>query len=91
MTSSDEEIETTILRLVAQRGPDKSVCPSEVARAIGGPDQDCWRPLMQPVRSVAVRLAKQGRIAILRKGRAVADPGDVKGVYRLGTPRGPRA
>ena len=86
----DSEIETTILRLVAERGSDKTVCPSEVARAIGGPDADVWRPLMQPVRGVAVRLTRQGRIAIMRKGHAVADPGDFKGAYRLGTPRGPR-
>ncbi len=40
---------------------------------------------MKPVRAAAVRLADQGRIAILRKGRAV-DPHDFKGVYRLGSP-----
>ena len=90
MTGVDEsEIETAILRLVAERGDEKSVCPSEVARALGGPQPDAWRPLMQPVRRVAVRLTRQGRIAILRKGQPVADPDGFKGVYRLATPRDP--
>ncbi len=91
MTSlGDSEIEATILRLVTERGPEKSVCPSEIARALGGASPDDWRPLMQPVRRMAVRLTKHGRIAILRKGRPVADPNDFKGIYRLGTPREPQ-
>jgi hypothetical protein len=40
---------------------------------------------MQPVRQAAVRLMKQGRIVILRKGRPV-DPDDFKGIYRLTLP-----
>ena len=41
---------------------------------------------MQPIRRVAVRLAKEGRLIITRKGRTV-DPDDFRGVYRLGLPR----
>ncbi|KIU32687.1 hypothetical protein SR39_14060 [Methylobacterium radiotolerans] len=81
----DAAIETTMLRLVAERGADKTVCPSEVARALGGPHPDGWGPLMQPVRQVAVRLAHAGQIAILRKGRPV-DPDDFRGIYRLSLP-----
>ncbi|GJD77178.1 DUF3253 domain-containing protein [Methylobacterium gregans] len=77
-------IETTLLDLVDGRGAGKTVCPSEVARALGGPHPDGWGKLMQPVRRIAVRLAKAGRIAILRKGRPV-DPDDFRGVYRLGS------
>ena len=89
--SRDEsDIEATMLRLVAERGADKTVCPSEVARHLGGAHPDEWRLLMQPVRRAAVRLVKQGRIAILRKGAPVADPDDFRGVYRLGVPRRPR-
>jgi len=40
---------------------------------------------MQPIRRVAVRLMKEGRIVILRKGKPV-DPNDFRGVYRLGLP-----
>lgn len=79
---SDIAIEEALLALAAERGPDKTFCPSEVARAIGGPHPDGWGPLMQPVRRVAVRLALEGRLQILRKGKPV-DPLDFKGVYRL--------
>ncbi|MFY9289532.1 MAG: DUF3253 domain-containing protein [Methylorubrum rhodinum] len=85
--ASEAEIEETMLRLVAERGADKTCCPSEVARALGGPHPDGWGPLMQPVRRVAVRLTKQGRVQIVRKGKPVADPDDFRGIYRLGTPR----
>ncbi|MGU3662842.1 DUF3253 domain-containing protein [Methylobacterium sp. A49B] len=83
----DAAIEAAMLGLVAERGADKTVCPSEVARALGGPHPDGWGPLMQPVRRVAVRLAHAGRIAILRKGKRV-DPDDFRGIYRLGWPAG---
>ncbi len=87
MSANPAEIEETMLRLVAERGAGKTICPSEVARALGGPHPDGWGPLMQPVRRVAVRLAHEGRVAILRKGRAV-DPDDFRGIYRLALPAG---
>ncbi len=80
-------IEETMLRLVSERGAEKTCCPSEVARALGGPHPDGWSPLMQPVRRVAVRLTKAGRVQILRKGKPVADPDDFRGIYRLSLPR----
>jgi len=72
------DIEATILALTAQRGPAKSICPSEVARALR-PD---WQPLLNEVRRAACRLAAAGQIDILRKGHVVAPVG-VKGVIRL--------
>ncbi len=89
MTKSDasaEAIESAILSLAGERGPEKTICPSEAARALGGPHPDGWGPLMIPVRRIAVRLAKEGRVVIYRKGRPV-DPDDFKGVYRIGLPR----
>ena len=83
---SPEAIEETILRLVAERGAGKTICPSEAARALGGPHPDGWGPLMKPVRAASVRLAHQGKLSILRKGRAV-DPDDFRGVYRLALPQ----
>lgn len=75
-------IEATILRLCAARGPEKSICPSEVARALAGPDEKVWRLLMHPVREAAFRLAREGRIQVLRKGRPIA-PEQARGVIRL--------
>lgn len=83
---SNEAIEETMLRLASELGAAKSFCPSDVARVIGGTHPDGWGPLMQPVRRVAVRLALEGRITILRKGKP-ADPTDFRGVYRLASPR----
>ena len=85
MSADAETIATTMLRLVEARGAGKTICPSEVARELGGPHPDGWGPLMQPVRRVAVRLAHEGRVAILRKGRPV-DPDDFRGIYRLALP-----
>lgn len=75
-------LERTMLDLAAARGADKSICPSEVARAVSGDHPDQWGPLMLPVRRVAVRLMKEGRLVILRKGKPV-DPDDFRGVYRI--------
>lgn len=86
MQHATDAIERAILTLLAARGPDKTICPSEAARAVAGDHQDNWGPLMQPVRRIAVSLAKEGRIVITRKGRIV-DPDDFRGIYRLGLPR----
>jgi hypothetical protein len=80
-----EAIETTILRLVAERGAGRNVDPAEAARALGGPHPDGWGPLMQPIRRIAVRLALEGRLVITRKGKPV-DPSDFRGVYRISAP-----
>ena len=72
------DIEATILAMTAQRGPAKSICPSEVARALR-PD---WPSLLSEVRRAACRLAVAGQIDILRKGQVVTSAG-VKGVIRL--------
>ena len=83
--ASDNDIESTILSLIETVESGKSVSPEEVARAIAGKDPAKWGKLMKQVRSVAVRLANQERLVILRKGKP-ADPADFKGVYRLAPP-----
>ena len=78
----DTRLAGHIIRLVEERGAGKTICPSEAARAERGDD---WRSLMKPVRRVAQNLAREGRIAIYRKGKPV-DPDNFKGVIRLGLP-----
>lgn len=84
MTSplEDGAIASEILRQTTDRGAGKSICPSEVARALAGGDDGPWRPLMGPVRRAAADLARGGRIEILRKGKPVP-PEDMRGVIRL--------
>lgn len=73
--------EAAIISATAARGPDKSICPSEVARAIAAPGED-FRHHMHAVREAAKRLARAGRMEILRKGKP-QDPDDFRGVIRL--------
>ena len=85
MGAAAEEIEARILALVQERGPGRTIAPDDVARVLSGSRPDQWAPLMQPIRRVAVRLMKEGRIVILRRGRPV-DPDDFKGTYRIALP-----
>ncbi|MEL7543449.1 MAG: DUF3253 domain-containing protein [Pseudomonadota bacterium] len=79
---SDNDICTAILALTKARGPDKTICPSEVARSLAE-DEAVWRSLMPRVRDCAAELVDDGKIAILQKGQPVADPRDVSGPIRL--------
>ncbi|MBD0273248.1 MAG: DUF3253 domain-containing protein [Acetobacteraceae bacterium] len=81
-SAADAAIRDEILRQTSVRGPDRSICPSEVARALAGGDDGPWRPLMAPVRRAAAELARAGRIEILRKGKPVP-PEAMRGVIRL--------
>jgi hypothetical protein len=76
--------EQAILTLVTARGAEKSICPTEAARALapGSAADEAWRKFLHPVRLAAQRLAKAGRIEILRKGKPIA-PEDAHGVIRL--------
>ncbi len=78
----EADIAAEILRQTASSGPDRSICPSDVARAIAGGETGPWRPLMGPVRQAALELQREGRIEILRKGKPVP-PEAVRGVIRL--------
>lgn len=79
-------LEKTILDLVHALEPGKTIAPADAAQQMAGRSSEAWGPLMQPLRRIVVRLAKEGRIVIYRKG-APADPDDFKGLYRLGPPR----
>ncbi|WP_243375373.1 DUF3253 domain-containing protein [Microvirga solisilvae] len=82
---SPDELEAALLALLNERGPGRSISPADVASAVGGHRSEEWGPLMQPLRRVAVRLMKEGRIVIVRKGKPV-DPDDFRGTYRLALP-----
>lgn len=71
------------MRLTAARGPAASLCPTEVARAVASAPDEPWRGRLGEVRRAAIRLARNGRIDILRKGRAVDPAQAIRGVIRL--------
>jgi hypothetical protein len=77
-----DAIAAEILRQTEARGADKSICPSEVARALE-PSEDAWRRLMGAVRAAAIRLAREGRVEVLRKGKPVDPAAEIRGVIRL--------
>jgi len=74
-----DRLAETILALLALRRLGATVCPSEVARAVGG---DGWRALMPSVRDAAGRLADDGRIVVTQRGEVV-DVRHVRGPVRL--------
>jgi len=74
----DSRISLEILRQTEAAGLNRSVCPTDIARALASD----WHSQLSAVRRTAVRLAEAGKIDILRKGKAVPADG-VKGVIRL--------
>lgn len=83
MSPDRDEIESTILGLLAQRETGRTICPSEAARALGG--DDGFRPLMDPVREVAFAMADDGRLEVTQRGEAV-DGRTARGPIRLRLP-----
>lgn len=77
-------MEAAILELAAKAGPGRTIGPEEAARALMPASE--WQRALPVVRRVAVRLARAGRLMILRKGKPV-DPDTLRGVFRLGLPR----
>ncbi len=75
----DDAISRSILDLLATRARGATICPSEVARALG---EDGWRERMEPVREAARRLVQQGVLDIVQGGRVV-DPSTARGPIRL--------
>lgn len=70
-----DRVRAAIMDLALQRGRGKSLCPSEVAKALS-PD---WRPLMPEVRQVAADIAE---IVATQNGVEV-DPRTARGTIRL--------
>jgi hypothetical protein len=73
-------ITATVLTLARHRAPDGTICPSDVARAIGGPS---WRSLMDPVRAVVRTLVDRNEVVVEQRGRAVPKDQSWKGPIRI--------
>ena len=79
MLQMSKPIADTILLMAAERGPLKTICPSDVAREMFPQD---WRKHMDDVRLEAIVLHKAGKVSITQKGIPV-DTDHIKGPIRI--------
>ena len=79
VTAIDRQLEDAIRTKLRQRAAAATICPSEVARDLGGED---WRDLMEPARAAARRMVAGGEVEITQGGRVV-DPSTAKGPIRI--------
>lgn len=77
---SEDRLKAVILDLARQRGPAKSICPSDAARAVGGDD---WRDLMDDARAAARGLARAGEVEITQRGEVLDPDATWRGPIRI--------
>lgn len=75
---AEERIAATMRALTRKRA-DSSICPSDVARAVGGEE---WRDRMPDVRRVAADLASREVVVVTQKGERVSIA-DARGPVRI--------
>jgi hypothetical protein len=76
----NQRLRQSILDLAKERGPAKTICPSDAARAVGGDD---WRGLMDDARDVARDLARSGDVEISQKGEVLDPDATWRGPIRI--------
>lgn len=74
------DVKPKLLALLKERGFEKTICPSEVARSLREED---WRGLMPRVREAAGELVEQGIAEVTQAGEPV-DPVKATGPIRIG-------
>ncbi len=78
-------------RLLDTREYPKTICPSEVPRALAVEEMkklgaSCWRDLMPDVRKLVWQMGDRGEVEILQRGEVLGDSvglEDVKGPIRV--------
>ena len=83
VVASDRTISRAIDDLLDQGEEGSTICPSQVARALGG---ECWRELMPRVREVAIARAEANELALVLGGERV-DARNPRGPIRLARPQ----
>lgn len=82
--ATNSRITAAVRALLRSRQPGRSICPSDVARIVGG---TTWRTLLPVVRERAVRMTDRGELEIFRRGR-IAKSRPTEGVLRYRLPAG---
>lgn len=77
---SEQRLRTAIRDLTRDRGPDKTICPSDAARAVGGAQ---WRELMDQARDIARELARAGEVEITQRGEVLDPDATWRGPIRI--------
>lgn len=77
-----DPVEATIFDLLGKVPAGKSISPEQVARVL---DEPGWRRELGKVRAVAIGLARQDKLVILRHNKP-ADPDTFRGVWRMRLP-----
>ena len=73
-------LRATTLALAEHRSPGRTICPSDVARAVGG---ERWRTVMETVRDVVRDLARTGEVEVLQRGEVLDPDGGWRGPIRI--------
>ena len=66
--ATGRRIDAALRALLRSREPGRSICPSDIARIVGG---TTWRLLLPVVRDRAVQMAEDAELEIVRRGRVV--------------------
>jgi len=75
-----QRLAAAVVTLTGHRGPDRTICPSDAARAVGG---EGWRALMETAREVVRGLALAGEVEINQKGQVIDPVGKWRGPIRV--------
>jgi hypothetical protein len=88
---NDDAIQQHLNRLLKARAHPKTICPSEVARALSSSDLENynaqeWRDMMPLIRERVWLLRSRGSVEILQKGEVLGDDvglDDIRGPIRV--------
>jgi hypothetical protein len=78
-----DRLAATIRALLRHRQPEATICPSDIARVVGGGE---WRTVLGDARSVIGELRRAGIVRVTQRGHDV-DPDTARGPVRVA--RGP--
>lgn len=89
-STARHDLESAIFEALAKAKAGSSITPNDVAQRIEANELH-WRTLLKPIRVEATRLARAGRLEILRHGKPIDPEQPFKGVIRLRLPQASKA